>query len=90
MATIYKEADNTAWVATGVLGPQLIEQVNGEAIIHFGDATSVALAVVPHHHVHAGDAPFEYKGLLQSYVKTPTIGTSGVTTTTKIAVTANS
>ena len=90
MASIYKEAGDTAWVATGVLGPQLLEQVNGEVLVHFGDAVSIALAVVPHHHIHNGDGAFEYKGALQSYIKTPTIGTSGVTTSCKVAITANS
>ena len=89
MATIYKEADDSAWVATGVSGPQLVEQVHGEPIVHFGDAVSVALAVVPHHHIHHDGGAFEYKGLLQSYIKTPSIGTSGVSTRTKVAVTAN-
>ena len=86
MATKYVYADNTAWVATGVIGPQTIEAQGPEVLVHFGTLPGT-YAEGMHHHLNEDDVPFYYAGDEESFIRSANNNVLGITQKCKAVIT---
>ena len=88
MATKYVQADNTAWVDSGVTGPMKITSKAGEMLLYFGTLIPATYADGPHHHICVDDVnPFEYNGTEKLFVRSHNNVTAGIKQKSKVAVT---